>query len=92
MAWFSTFMAPISSCKAANSSEHPQVGDGEVNGADAAAVAPTLSSTLKAVRHWSRKVLLILGSAAFFLGSAASFWCVRSPCPSEPWSSIVWQW
>eukprot|EP00964_Phaeocystis_antarctica_P022105 scaffold12272_cov65-Phaeocystis_antarctica.AAC.4 len=78
------FMAPISSPKAAISSVHPQVGDGEGNGADAAAVAPALSSTQKAVRHWSRKVPLILGSATFFLGSAAAFWCVRSPCPSEP--------
>eukprot|EP00964_Phaeocystis_antarctica_P022101 scaffold12271_cov66-Phaeocystis_antarctica.AAC.5 len=84
MAWFSTFMVPISSCKAAISPEHPQVGDGEGNGTDAAAVAPALFSTQKAARHWSRKVPFILGSATFFLGSAAPFWCVRSPCPSEP--------
>ena len=66
MAWFSTFMAPISSCKAAISPEHPQVGDGEGNGADAAAVAPTLSSTQMATSHLSRRVPLV---------SALCFWC-----------------
>ena len=35
------FMAPISSCKASISSEHPQVGDGELSGTGTAA-APTL--------------------------------------------------
>ena len=77
MAWFSNFMAPISSCKAANSSEHPQVGDGEVNGADAAAVAPTLSSTQKATSHLSRRV-------PFDLVSAACFWYERLSGPCEP--------
>ena len=77
MAWFSTFMAPISSCKATISPEHPQVGDGEGNGADAAAVAPTPSSTQKAARHWSRKV-------PFSLVSAACFCCERLSGPCEP--------
>ena len=52
------------------SSVHPQVGDGEGNGADAAAVAPTLSSTQKATSHLSRK-------GPFSLVSAACFCCER---------------
>ena len=57
---WATSLAPIFSCKAAISLEQPHVG----NGADAAspvtAVAPTLSSTQKAVRHFSRRVPLTL--------------------------------
>ena len=57
---WATSLAPIFSCKAAISSEQPHVG----NGADAAspvtAVAPTLSSTQKAVRHFSRRAPLTL--------------------------------
>ena len=55
MPWFSTFMAPISSCKAAISSEHPQVGDGELNpdAAGLTAVALTPCSTQEATSNWS---------------------------------------
>ena len=68
------------------------IGGGGEDGADAATVAPTLSSTQKAARHLNRRmplvrVPLVLGSAAF---------CCRDLCPSE-WPlalgvrpSIVW--
>ena len=58
-------MASIFSCMIAISLVHPQV-DVEVNGADAAAVAPTLSSTQKAARHLSRKVLTLVSAACFW--------------------------
>ena len=54
-------MAPISSCKASISSEHPQVGDGELSG-PGTAVAPLI--TQKAESNLSRRAPL--GSATFF--------------------------
>ena len=58
---WATLLAPISSCKASISSEHPQVGDGELSGPGTSA-APTL--TQKAESNLSRRAPL--GSAAFF--------------------------
>ena len=60
---WATSLAPISSCKASISSEHPQVGDGELSGPSAAA-APTLFITQNAVSNLSRRAPL--GSATFF--------------------------
>ena len=59
-----TFMAPISSCKAAISSEQPQVGDGELNpdAAGVTAVALTPCSTQKATSNWNGRVPLTLKS------------------------------
>ena len=59
-----TFMAPISSCKAAISSEQPQVGDGELNpdAAGVTAVALTPCSTQEATSNWNRRVPLTLKS------------------------------
>ena len=57
------FMAPISSCKASISSEHPQVGDGE-SSCPGSAAAPTLLITQKAESNLSRRAPL--GSATFF--------------------------
>ena len=74
---YATSMASIFSCMVAISSVHPQVGDGEGNGADAAAVAPTLSSTQKATSHLSRR-------GPFSLVSAACFCCERLSGPCEP--------
>jgi len=63
MAPTSSFMAPISSCKASIFSEHPQVGDGEVSCSGTAPAPPTLI-TQKAESNLSRRAPL--GSATFF--------------------------
>ena len=47
-------------------------------------VALTPSSMQTAVRSLNRRLPFILVGFAFFLGSAAFFWFVTSPCPSEP--------
>ena len=60
---WATLLAPISSCKASISSEHPQVGDGELSGPGTAA-APTLLTTQKAESNLSRRAPL--SSATFF--------------------------
>eukprot|EP00964_Phaeocystis_antarctica_P133923 scaffold98155_cov72-Phaeocystis_antarctica.AAC.1 len=76
------------SCKAAISPEHPQVGDGEGNGAGAAAVVPTLSSTQKATSHLSRRVTFNLVSAACFCCERLSVLVVRTSIVCA-WS---WSW
>ena len=60
---WATLLAPISFCKASISSEHPQVGDGELSSPGTSA-APTLLTTQKAESNLSRRAPL--GSAAFF--------------------------
>eukprot|EP00964_Phaeocystis_antarctica_P126925 scaffold90599_cov53-Phaeocystis_antarctica.AAC.1 len=65
--------------RAASSAEHPQVGDGEVNGEASgivSAVAPTHSSTQRADSHLSRWAPLNLVTAAFFWGERLPCWAL----------------